>query len=267
MSVFTLAATTPASLSNTRVIQSAQETIATTQRNIATASNNIITSQADIATTQRNSWKAGDIINSNDMQRLGADRFFSIHAIDDSLFARMYGKSYKADCTTRREELRYVRVAHYNGNGEMQCGELVCHESVAESLKHIFRQLFEAHYQIERMVLIDNYDADDLLSMEANNSSCFNFRRIAGSHRLSNHSYGTAIDINPLYNPMVKRRKDGSLAVSPKKGRPYADRTRQFKYKIDSNDLACRLFKKHGFVWGGDYRSLKDYQHFEKKTQ
>ena len=76
---------------------------------------------------------------------------------------------------------------------------------------------------------------------------------------------GKAVDINPLYNPYVKRRQDGTYKVSPEKGRKYADRTKTFKYKIDRNDLAYRLFKQHGFRWGGDYRSLKDYQHFEKE--
>ena len=69
----------------------------------------------------------------------------------------------------------------------------------------------------------------------------------------------------PLYNPCVKRRKDGSMTVEPKAGRAYANRTKTFKYKIDHNDLAYQLFKMHGFTWGGDWRSLKDYQHFEKK--
>ena len=26
-----------------------------------------------------------------------------------------------------------------------------------------------------------------------------------------------------------------------------------------------RLMKEYGFEWGGDWKSLKDYQHFEKK--
>ena len=114
------------------------------------------------------------------------------------------------------------------------------------------------------MVLIDNYNAQDDPSMEANNSSCFNFRFIAGTTTLSNHSMGMAIDINPLYNPYVKQRTNGTLYVSPGSGRPYADRNRQCDYKIDHNDLCYKLFKQHGFTWGGDWTSLKDYQHFEK---
>ena len=143
-------------------------------------------------------------------------------------------------------------------------GELVCNKAVAADFIDIFRTLYDARYPIERMVLIDNYNAQDDPSMEANNSSCFNFRFIAGTTTLSNHSMGMAIDINPLYNPYVKQRTNGTLYVSPESGRPYADRNRQFDYKIDHNDLCYKLFKQHGFTWGGDWTSLKDYQHFEK---
>lgn len=128
----------------------------------------------------------------------------------------------------------------------------------------IFRKLYAASYPIERMVLIDNYNADDNPSMEANNSSAFNFRFVAGTKKLSNHSSGMAIDINPLYNPYVKQRADGTLYVSPEKGRMYADRSKAFDYKLYDGNLCVKLFKEHGFTWGGDWQSLKDYQHFEK---
>ena len=141
---------------------------------------------------------------------------------------------------------------------------MICHKDVAKDLINIFRQLYEAKYPIERMQLIDDYNADDITSMNHNNTTCFNYRAVAGSKKLSNHSMGKAVDINPLYNPYVKRRADGSYKISPEMGRKYADRSRNFKYKIDKDDLAYRLFTKYGFRWGGNYRSLKDYQHFEK---
>ena len=95
--------------------------------------------------------------------------------------------------------------------------------------------------------------------MQANNTSCFNYRKIAGSDKLSNHSHGLAVDINPLYNPYVT-----AAAVSPSGSGPYADRSSEFISKIDHEDLAYRLFTEHGFIWGGDWVSRKDYQHFEK---
>jgi len=85
--------------------------------------------------------------------------------------------------------------------------------------------------------------------------------------KLSNHSKGLAIDINPLYNPYVKTNKNGKIIISPEKGKKYADRKQSFPYKIDKNDLCYKEFIKHGFIWGGAWKSLKDYQHFEKVRQ
>lgn len=184
---------------------------------------------------------------------------FEIREIDEEIFSRIKGKSYKEDCTIPLDRLRYVAVGHYDGEGNVKQGELICNAAIAEDLLDIFRNLYVAQYPIESMRLIDDFDADDVKSMEANNTSCFNFRKIAGSDKLSNHSLGLAIDINPLYNPYVKGSK-----VSPEAGRQYADRSKPFPYKIDSDDLCYREFTAHGFTWGGNWKSLKDYQHFEK---
>lgn len=212
-------------------------------------------------------WQVGKEVSAEDVRKYGTDRCFASMPISDTVFGRIYGNSYKKDCRVLRSSLRYLHLLHYTGDGRIKLGEMICHKDIADDLTDIFRKLFEAKYPIENMQLIDNYGADDIRSMEYNNTTCFNYRTVAGSKKLSNHSLGKAVDINPLYNPYVKRRKDGTYKVSPEKGRQYADRTKTFKYKIDRNDLAYRLFKQHGFRWGGDYRSLKDYQHFEKEDR
>ena len=188
-------------------------------------------------------------------------QYFTARAIPDSVFTRMYGLSYKKDCTVPRDSLRYIQVLHYDAEGLEKSGEIVCHRAIAQDIAEIFEALHEARYPIERVELIDRYGAEDEPSMRANNTSAFNFRRIAGSRKLSNHSYGRAIDINPLYNPCVSQ---GGRKIQPSTARPYADRSRKHTYKIERGDLCHRLFKQHGFRWGGDWRSLKDYQHFEK---
>ena len=184
--------------------------------------------------------------------------------ITGDIFARIDGKSFKANCTTPREDLRYLRVLHYNLDREVLQGELICHKDIADDLLAIFLELYKAAYPIERMVLIDEYEADDEASMRANNTSAFNYRRASGMQRLSSHSTGMAIDINPLYNPLVKER-EGRTLFYPSNAGAYVDRTKYFPYKIEKGDLCYRLFKKYGFSWGGDWRSSKDYQHFEKR--
>ena len=188
---------------------------------------------------------------------------FGIFEIGPDVFARIDGKSYKKGCRIPTDELRYLKLLHYDGNGEVKEGELICNVAIADDLLDIFQNLYLARYPIERIELIDEYDADDLKSMQANNTSCFNYREVAGTTKLSNHALGLAIDINPLYNPWVKV-KNGKVRVSPEEGRPYADRTAEYPFKIDESDLCYKEFIAHGFKWGGSWKSLKDYQHFEK---
>lgn len=192
------------------------------------------------------------------------DKQFYQQEITDAIFARIKGKSYKDNCTTPRSDLRYLRIRHYDQAGKVLDGELICHKSIAGDLLDIFKELYKAKYPIERMVLVDEYQADDEASMRANNSSAFNFRYISGTKSLSRHSRGMAIDINPRYNPYVRQR-GGRTLVEPANGKDYVDRTKDFPYKIEKGDLCYRLFIAHGFTWGGDWKNSKDYQHFEKR--
>ncbi len=195
---------------------------------------------------------------------ISAQESFSSQEMTDQVFKRMRDKSFKPECTTLRSDLRYLQVLHCNEQGETLIGELVCHKDIAEDLLYIFRKLYEAKYPIERMVLIDEYDADDEASMADNNTSAFNFRYVSGTRKMSRHSTGMAIDINPRYNPYVRWRK-GKRMISPDNGKKYADRSKDFPYKIEKDDLCYRLFKERGFIWGGDWTNSKDYQHFEKR--
>lgn len=188
---------------------------------------------------------------------------FTIDTISDEVFARMQGRSFPEGCTIKRSDLRYLRLLHRNADDSICQGEMVCNKAIAEDLIDIFRKLYEAHYPIERMRLIDDYDADDEASMNDNNSSCFCYRVVDGTKKLSNHARGLAVDINTRYNPYVRQR-NGRWLISPEKGKPYADRSKRFQYKIVEGDLCHRLFLEHGFKWGGSWQTMKDYQHFEK---
>ena len=210
-------------------------------------------------------WRAGDTIAAKTVKTIAIDKLFSSQEIDNKIFNRIRNKSFKSNCTTPRQDLRYLKIAHININGKVQMGELICHKSIANDLIEIFKQLYLEKYPIERMVLIDEYDADDESSMSANNTSCFNFRKINGSTKLSKHCLGMAVDINPRYNPCV-HSKTG--LVEPANGKDYAHNRDKHKSKpvklIDRQDLCYKLFMAHGFRWGGDWKSVKDYQHFEK---
>lgn len=188
---------------------------------------------------------------------------FSYEPINNEVKERIYGLSYKEDCTVPYEELRYVRVRYIDFDGLMQEGELICNKAIAQDLVEIFYELYQASYPIEKIRLIDEYNADDDLSCLDNNTSCFNYRVVGGSTNLSKHALGLAIDINPFYNPYVTY-PNGVERISPPGSEPYADRSLDFPYKIDESDLCYQLFAAHGFTWGGHWKTLKDYQHFQK---
>ena len=190
------------------------------------------------------------------------DSDFYVSDIPNSIWKNMQGKSYSEECTVARKDLRYVHVLYVDFGGRTCEGELIVNKLIAEDVLDIFKQLYEAEYPIEKIALIDEYDGDDELSMSDNNTSAFNFRTIEGTDIVSRHGMGLAVDINPFYNPQVKETGSG-MKVSPEDAISYADRSEDFLYKIDHDDLCYRLFIEHGFEWGGDWETNKDYQHFE----
>ena len=159
------------------------------------------------------------------------DTVFHLSEIDEKIFARIDGKSYKKNCPLPLSELRYLRLAHKNFRGETETGELICNVAIAEALTDIFKKLYAENYPIEKIRLIDEYDADDEFSMSDNNSSCFNFRYVSHTNRISLHGYGLAVDINPLYNPYIKT-VDGKKIIAPENSAEFEDRTRNFPHKI-----------------------------------
>jgi len=161
------------------------------------------------------------------------------------------------------DDLRYLHIMDYDFEGNLAEGELIWHNYIAQDLLEIFYELYLNEYQLERVTLIENYGGDDTLSMIDNNTSCFNYRVVDNTTNLSKHAYGLAIDINPFYNPYVTY-PDGKIRISPPGSEPYADRDADFPYKINESDLCYKLFKERGFTWGGDWNSMKDYQHFQK---
>lgn len=186
---------------------------------------------------------------------------FSADTIPEAVKLRMTGRSYsEEDAGISLSDLRYLKLLYYDFGGRVRRGEMVCNKAIADDLLYIFKELYKAKYPIASIRLIDDFDGDDQRSMEANNTSCFNYRTKTSGTSLSAHARGMAVDVNPLQNPYVK----GEI-IEPEAAREYADRTVDFPHKITDDDLCCKLFRSRGFQWGGAWNSVKDYQHFEKK--
>jgi hypothetical protein len=166
--------------------------------------------------------------------------------------------SWRAGCPVPLEQLRLLTLPHWNDAGQSVRGELVVHADAADAMVEAFRQLYEQRFPIARMELVDVYQADDQASMRANNTSAFNCREIDGRPGTwSQHSYGRAVDVNPLVNPWVR----GSQ-VDPPEGAPYADRTQRHPGGIYAGDAVVAAFASVGWEWGGAWATSKDHQHF-----
>jgi hypothetical protein len=182
----------------------------------------------------------------------------TVERIGPELRERMTGVSWQRGCPVHIRDLRVLTLSHWGFDGEVNDGRLVVNRWQAQRVRRAMKKLFEARFPIRRMRLVDHYGASDTRSMNANNTSAFNCRFVAGTTRWSNHAYGRAIDINPVQNPYV--RPDGT--ASPAKGQTYVDRTQRRKGMIHAGGRVVRAFASVGWEWGGYWTSPKDYQHF-----
>jgi len=170
---------------------------------------------------------------------------------------QLTGSSWHAGCPVGLDELRLLELPHWGFDGELHAGRLVVAAAVAEDIVTAFAAIYERRFPIERMRLVDEYGADDDRSMADNNTSAFNCRTITGGGSWSRHSYGTAIDVNPVQNPYVRGE-----TILPPAGSEYVDRSLRRPGMILDPGPVVRAFRGIGWGWGGDWDSFKDYQHF-----
>ena len=253
----------------------------------------------------------GDTVSAEEARKLDADTviipeedldpYFTIEKIDDEVFKRIEGKSFPAGtdedsgsgqdggaadargagAQISRGDLRYLRVLHVGFDGQTRIGELIVNEKAAKDVRDVFRELYEAGYQIRKMVLVDQYydvkmkkyealdrgNQADCVSIEDDNTSAFNYRAASNnSEVLSNHGLGFAIDLNPYENPYVNA--DGTLD-GPDGSAEYMDRSMatEENHMLKDGDIAVTAFRNHGFSWGGNWSGDKDYQHFDYEAE
>jgi len=166
------------------------------------------------------------------------------------------GTSWRAGCPVPLSDLRFVTVTYRGFDGADHPGELIVAASVAPDIVRVFRELHDDAFPIHSLRLVDDFGGSDDASMSANNSSAFNCRAVTGGSGFSEHSYGTAIDLNPVQNPYVS----GDL-VSPAQGRAFVTRAAA-PGVILAGDRVVTAFAGIGWSWGGNWQDPIDYQHF-----
>lgn len=154
-----------------------------------------------------------------------------------------------------RKDLRIVDVYYYSFDNKLHRGQIVINKKLVEEIKKIFNELMTAKFPIKKAVPVVFYNWSDIASMKDNNTSCFNYRHVAGTKYLSPHALGTAIDINPELNPQIR---NGRVIPPGAKYNPHRPGT------ITRNGIVVKIFRKFGWQWGGTWTTTTDYQHFQK---
>ena len=190
----------------------------------------------------------------------------NIREIDENYAKKMKNISYFEGCPVSLSDLRIVNIKHLGFDDNIYYADIIVHKDVAFEVSSIFEELFEINYPIKQITPIEKYNGDDFESIEANNTSAFNCRLAERSHKYSKHSYGKAIDINPIENPYIYKDGTSSHKASKEfiKRDEKVNNTVQNKAMLLSSSKAVQIFKKYGWKWGGDWKNTKDYQHFQK---
>jgi hypothetical protein len=165
--------------------------------------------------------------------------------------------TYRSGCPVGPSGLRRVKMPYYDWAGVPQMGDIVLRISSSDDMQRVFKKTFDARFPIRKMRLVDVYRGSDISSMAADNTSAFNCRKVTGNpYRLSQHSYGHAIDINTVENPYVTASQ-----VYPSGSQTYLNRRNVRKGMIVTGGVIAKAMRAEGWPWGARW-SHPDYQHF-----
>jgi peptidoglycan LD-endopeptidase CwlK len=184
---------------------------------------------------------------------------------------RINGKLPTAVATETYRDLVVLEVAYYGfePKAKLHSGVLVCHKDVAADLKTVFQKMLRNKFPVEKVIPANRFPVsenpadgwNDEAIMQANVTTCFNFRLKTNRTALSLHAEGKAIDINPRINPYEAYSERGKF-VHPE-GAQYE---KSAKGAIADNNIV-RYFDALGWQWAGRWTNPVDFQHFQKNKR
>jgi peptidoglycan L-alanyl-D-glutamate endopeptidase CwlK len=154
------------------------------------------------------------------------------------------------------DRLSMVDVCYFSFDGMRHQGQIILDCSLEDDVSEIFTLIEKLKFPISKAIPIVAYSWQDHESMAANNTSSFNYRVIDGTTKLSLHSFGRAIDINPVQNPVIYPNG----VIAPQDAKYSLPKAGTFSAK----NQIVQEFLKRGWHWGGNFEQPKDYHHFEK---
>ena len=190
---------------------------------------------------------------------------WNVQTLNPLLQQKMINSTWKPNCPVPLKNLRLIQVKHYDFKKKQQLGQLIAHKDIAQELLTIFKQLYQKKILIHKIKPLHHYKGDDRKSMIDNITSIFNCRQnTMNPKKFSVHSYGKAIDINPFQNPLVYKRKK-TIKIKPKEAKHFVNRTKKTIGMIHRNSTIWNIFTSNNWQWGGTWRRVQDYQHFQKR--
>ena len=101
--------------------------------------------------------EAGTVLAAGELDLTQEKKYFTVSEISDAVLQYINGKSYVENDHIGLDDLRYLKLLHYNYDHEIQVGELIVNKKIAEDVKEVFWELFSEEYEIESMYLIDRF--------------------------------------------------------------------------------------------------------------
>jgi hypothetical protein len=154
------------------------------------------------------------------------------------------------------DKLSILDVCYFSFDGLKHQGQIIIDKELEDDVTDIFALIENMKFPVGKVLPICSYCWHDGDSMADNNSSAFNFRLIEGTTKLSLHSLGRAVDINPVQNPVIY--PSGIVAPADAAYDPQKAGT------LSAGHQVVEEFLKRGWRWGGNFEQPKDYHHFEK---
>lgn len=149
--------------------------------------------------------------------------------------------------------------------GTLRSGIVIVHACIADDVRALYEAFRRDTFPIAKVIPINRYglNADstgwnDSASMADNNTSAFNYRTKPTISQPSKHGQGIAIDINPLFNPLVRYDAERTTTEPPDgqydPGRP----------GTLTRENTGKYLGTIGWSWGGRWPRPTDHQHIEK---
>lgn len=142
--------------------------------------------------------------------------------------------------TSKEENDKYLEtfpVEINDSSGKRTSMNVTMHKKLKTEIQAIFKEIADTGFKIT---------GGDISYREWGSDAGFK-----GRFPQSGHTYGHAFDVNPNENYCIYA--DGRVV-----GDHYSPGTDP----LSVDDTIINIWKAHGFYWGGDWTSLKDYMHF-----